>query len=34
MDSGIIYSLLQKVQNLDEFMMYNNAQFKLRKKTS
>ncbi len=25
MDLGIIYNLLQKVQNLDEFMMYNNA---------
>ena len=25
MDLGTIYSLLQKVQNLDEFMMYNNA---------
>lgn len=24
MDLGIIYNLLQKVQNLDEFMMYNN----------
>ena len=25
MDLGIIYNLLQKAQNLDEFMMYNNA---------
>ena len=25
MDLGIIYNLLQKVQNLDEFMIYNNA---------
>ena len=25
MDLGTIYNLLQKVQNLDEFMMYNNA---------
>ena len=25
MDLGIIYNLLQKVQNLDEFMLYNNA---------
>ena len=25
MDLGIIYNLLQKVKNLDEFMMYNNA---------
>lgn len=24
MDLGIIYNLLQKAQNLDEFMMYNN----------
>ena len=24
MDLGIIYNLLQKVQNLDEFMLYNN----------
>ncbi len=24
MDLGTIYNLLQKVQNLDEFMMYNN----------
>ena len=24
MDLGIIYNLLQKVQNLDEFMMYYN----------
>lgn len=24
MDLGIIYNLLQKVQTLDEFMMYNN----------
>ena len=24
MDLGIIYNLLQKVKNLDEFMMYNN----------
>lgn len=24
MDLAIIYNLLQKVQNLDEFMMYNN----------
>ena len=25
MDLGTIYNLLQKVQNLDEFMLYNNA---------
>ena len=25
MDLGTIYNLLQKVQNLDEFMIYNNA---------
>ena len=25
MDLGTIYNLLQKAQNLDEFMMYNNA---------
>ncbi|QEG08410.1 hypothetical protein HWC26_gp158 [Aeromonas phage 2L372X] len=25
MDLGIIYNLLQKAQNLDEFMTYNNA---------
>jgi len=25
MDLGIIYNLLQKAQNLDEFMMYNKA---------
>ena len=25
MDLAIIYNLLQKAQNLDEFMMYNNA---------
>ena len=25
MDIGTIYNLLQKAQNLDEFMMYNNA---------
>lgn len=25
MDLGIIYNLLQKAQNLDEFMLYNNA---------
>ena len=24
MDLGTIYNLLQKVQNLDEFMLYNN----------
>ena len=24
MDLGTIYNLLQKVQNVDEFMMYNN----------
>ncbi|MGL5015313.1 MAG: hypothetical protein ACRC6V_13650 [Bacteroidales bacterium] len=24
MDLGVIYNLLQKAQNLDEFMMYNN----------
>ena len=34
MDLGIIYNLLQKVQNLDEFMMYNNAIIQIEEENS
>ena len=34
MDLGTIYNLLQKVQNLDEFMMYNNAIIQIEEENS